>query len=1129
MNKTCIPIQFDFGLVKKTLVTYLCVIVFMLIGSISAAANTYVQIGKEIKISMKKAYIKDILWEVEHQTGIVFMYNEEELDHEGKVDINVKSSDINEILDACFVSTNLTYVTENDVIVIKPIGQKQVSKEITITGIVKDENKDPLPGVTVVIKELKKGVATDVHGLYILKIPDKNKKYTIVYSFIGMITQTVEYTGQKKIDIVLKYDKKQLDKVVVTGYTTLDKESFTGTATVVKQEELLRTNSKSVIAALQVFDPSFRIKENTLWGSDPNFIPEFNIRGESSLAMNKGLDVERERRKQRTTLKDNPNLPIFILDGFEVSAQQIYDMDMHRIASMTILKDAAATALHGSRAANGVVVVTSVAPKVGELLVNYSLTTRFEFPDLSDYNLANAKQKLEIEKLAGLYDRSEGLQAWGNQDYNIIYNEVARGVNTDWLALPLRNSTNTRHYASIGGGVETIRYVIDLSYDNNKGAMKGSYRNRGSAGLSLDYRHKKWLQILNKLTYTVTDMQDSPYGSFSQYGDYQPYSAIYDENGDLLPVIGLAGKRHTNPIWLAQKLSSYTGKGSIHDLTNNMSVIVNILKDLKFTGAFSISKLETSNESFSDPNDPKYSATPNNRKGNLDIRLNTMTKWNLNALLQYNKLLKNHFVNITAGINAQSINMRDTRTYYTGFGVSFLQKPIFASDQLSPTGVFYSKSRLFGVLGTVNYSYRNTYIFDASFRLDGSSKFGRNKMFAPFWSLGAGINIHNYQYFQERDWIKTFKVKATYGSTGNVNIPLQAIVDTYSVNTEGWYATGPAANMKYLGNPDLTWEKTNTLDLGLSMGFFDDKLYFDFNYYRKQTVDLISEISIRPSSGFEKYSINSGSILNKGFEFKLNTILFQNQDWLVAVSGNIASNHNEITELGKGIQEYNKKIQDNYEAENPEYGDLLTTPLIQYYVGASTSSIYAVRSKGIDPSNGKEEFIKKNGTTTYQWVANDQVVVGNTLPTAQGAFSINLAYKGIFLTTSFMYEWGGQSYNQTLLDKVENANITYKNVDLRVLTERWKKPGDLAPFYDIKNTVITRPTSRFVQDNNILKFNNISIGYDFKSSLISKIKLTSLSVRFSANDLAHWSSIRQERGIGYPYAKHYSFSLNMSF
>ena len=299
---------------------------FVFLGIVNTHGTVYSQNEQQVTISMKNAYLKDILWAIQRQTTFVFMYHEEDLDKVGKVNVEARASTVEKILSDCLKGTGLTYVFQNEVIVLKPLDDEK-KKEIRIAGKVTDEEKAPLPGVTIMVKGTNLGTATNAEGRYSLTLPEM-KGITLLFSFVGMEPREVKYTGKDTIDVVMREDKVKMDEVVVTGYMNVRKESFTGNATTVTRDQLMKVNNKNVIAALQAFDPSFRIKENNIWGSDPNALPEFNIRGESSIAVNKGLDVEQQRRNQRTNLKDNPNMPVFILDGFEVSVEKIYDMDL---------------------------------------------------------------------------------------------------------------------------------------------------------------------------------------------------------------------------------------------------------------------------------------------------------------------------------------------------------------------------------------------------------------------------------------------------------------------------------------------------------------------------------------------------------------------------------------------------------------------------------------------------------------------------------------------------------------------------------------------------------------------------------------------------------------------------------
>ena len=308
----------------------------------------------------------------------------------------------------------------------------------------------------------------------------------------------------------------------------------------------------------------------------------------------------------------------------------------------------------------------------------------------------------------------------------------------------------------------------------------------------------------------------------------------------------------------------------------------------------------------------------------------------------------------------------------------------------------------------------------------------------------------------------------------------------------------------------------------------EDNVYLSFAYYNKKTNNLIDQLHIRHSSGFDTYSINAGGIRNEGIELNLNATVFRDEDWMVTLNGNLAHNKNTMTELGEEAQLYNESILSEWEnAQNSEYREVLSAPVIQYYEGASKSAIYAVRSAGIDPANGRERFIKKNGMSTYTWDANDQVVVGDNNPDAQGSFGFNVAWKGFYLNTTFLYQWGGQAYNETLVQKVENVDISNSNVDRRVLTERWRKPGDRTPFYALDANTATQVTSRFVQDNNYVNFSGLSLGYDFSTSLISKWRLRTLGIRFNMNDICRWSTIKEERGLSYPFSRNFSFTVSI--
>ena len=448
---------------------------FMSIFFLQAEAASQVV---RLTLNLKNVTIDEAITDMSQKTGYRFLYQMEEVLKYGKRDVNVKDATLDEVLKVLFKDTHLSYVIQNDVIIITQAkDEKKQEQPRQIKGKVIDTKKMPLPGVSILIKGTKLGVITDIDGKFKIEIP-KLDSTILVFSFIGMETVYHQLSNDRKNDekelvITMKDDVKEMDEVVVTGYGNIKKESFTGSSISVKREDLLKASATNVVQALSTFDPSFRIQQNNKWGSDPNAIPEIYIRGRSGIGV-KELDKD---ALSKSSLKNNPNLPIFIMDGFEVSVQKVYDMDPMRVENVQILKDASATAMYGSRAANGVVVITTVAPKPGEVTISYSLTGSVSMPDLSDYNLANAREKLEIEQKAGIYT-PQYYMTWKQalDAYNQRLLRVEEGVNTDWLSIPLRNSVNHKHSFSIEGGNADLRYGLDLSYNKNNGVMKDSYR-----------------------------------------------------------------------------------------------------------------------------------------------------------------------------------------------------------------------------------------------------------------------------------------------------------------------------------------------------------------------------------------------------------------------------------------------------------------------------------------------------------------------------------------------------------------------------------------------------------------------------------------------------------------------------
>ena len=1099
--------------------------------------------NKKISVTCKNEPLASALKKVEKASGYKVLFTYDEVQNY-KVTISAKGREVSHVLKTIFDKLPFDYKFKGKYINVSKrerrilnISDGPEKGDHIVRGVVFDVHGSPIPGVLITVVGKHRGTTTNVEGVFGLDL--QASKALVEFSFIGMKKKRVTLTSQSAyVKVTLEDESHELGETVITGYRNVNKNSYTGSSTQILGDDLRKVSQTNILDAIQSFDPSFRIMDNTQFGSDPNAMPEMTIRGQSGVG-NRALDTD---QLSKSNLKNNPNLPTFIMDGFEVSIEKIYDLDPTRIESITILKDAAATAIYGSRAANGVVVVTTVAPKPGEVRVSYGFTGTLETPDLRDYNLANASEKLEIERRAGLYDPNIGNYFNESEAVNAYNKKLAlikRGIDTDWLSLPLRNGLDQKHSVFIEGGTQNLRYGIDGSFNKVQGVMKGSGRDRYGVGISLDYRLKKF-QVKNTTTFNHTKSKESPYGSFGDYTSLMPYDTPY-ENGVLTQTLryssGSGGRTINNPLYEAT-LSNYNWN-SYDEFINNLSFNWYINDYWMAKGQFSITKKYSRSERFIDPLSTKTSVSSDNasankdKKGDLYMTSGNDLSLSGNAFIYYNQSFGKHNLNGSAGWEISTSTYDNVSSHYRGFPSGQFHSLNYANEIYKKPTKTEGTSRMVSMLATANYTWNNIYLLDLSVRFDGSSEFGSNQRWAPFFSTGAGINIHNYDFLKGNKYINKLKLRGSYGRTGKVNFPDYAAQTVYEPLFDEWYATGYGAVLKALGNKDLTWEKTDKYDFGIETQLFNERLTIDFDYYYEKTIDLVNDVTISTTSGFSTYKNNMGEIENKGLEMTARYDVFKNKNWLVALWGNIAHNTNKILKISDSQRAYNQRVADFYKSETGAAlrDSKYAVPIAQYEEGQSLTSIWAVKSLGIDPTTGKELYQNRDGSVTDKWDATQEVVCGNTQPDFNGAFGVNLNYKQWSLFASFLYEWGGQSYNQTLVDRVENANIEFGNVDLRVLTDRWQKPGDVAQFKNIQDaSMTTLPTSRFVQNNSFLRLNALTLTYDFSREWLKRnLGLRMLRLEASTSDLINWNSVRQERGLSYPKSYKFNFSVKAQF
>lgn len=996
--------------------------------------------------------------------------------------------------------------------------------------VIEKLSKEPMVGVTIRLDGHSTGVITDINGCYVLTLPEKGG--LVIYSYIGFETRKIKVTSRQKVDVQMVEATESIQEVIVTGYNSIQKESFTGNTTKIEKEDLLKVNPNNLISAIQTFDPSFRIQENLAAGSDPNSLPQFVLRGqtgigETTLGQTSTSSISRE------VLSGNSNLPIFILDGFEVDVEKIYDLDMNSIHSINILKDAAATAMYGSRAANGVIVIERRAPEAGKFRVQYSGVLSAELPDLSSYNLMNAREKLETERLAGLYDsNTPEIDPYTNGYYQRL-NNVLTGVDTYWLSQGLRTALNHKHSVFIDGGENDVRWGVELGFRGTEGVMKHSSRKNANAAFYVDYRIGG-LQIKNKVTYTYNKSTDVPFNSFSDYSHLLPYMRLYDENGDYVRRLekfdGASGTQ-VNPLYEINFYNSFDHSG-YDEVTDDLSLNWRITDGLRLRGQFSVLMRNSTGDLYKDPASASYSASTGNINGEKTESTQKRTVIDGSLSLMYNNTFKGHNLNICLSSNMRQTQSTASETRYRGFPGGDLVSSNYAAEVYGKPSSSDNTTRLVGALLTSNYTYNNIYLADLTGRIDGSSEFGSDKRWSMFWSTGAGINIHNYDFMKSNELFSMLKFRASYGLTGKTNFSLYSAKDMYQLQTDSWYPTGYGVFLYQMGNPNLKWERKYTLDYGVEIGLWHDKIYLKASAYDERTIDLITDYTIPSSTRFTSYKENMGKVKNTGVELELRARLYSDRNWLFQLYGSFARNKNTIVEISQAMRDYNKRVEELFSGYNPESSSdsKYAKTYLKYYEGASLTSIYGMKSLGISPTNGKEIYLRRNGDVTDVWSADEWTIIGDTAPKGQGSFGYTLSYKQLSMFASFLYTFGGGAYNNTLVSYVENADIKNDNVDKRVLLDRWQKPGDITTMKDIRDrNVTTGASSRFVQKNNTLQWSSLTMSYNFRPEQLKKLHLSGLRLSFTMNDLFYWSTIRQERGLDYPYSRSFNLTTNIIF
>ncbi len=1024
------------------------------------------------------------------------------------------------------------------------------AQNITLKGTVKDEKGESIPGAIVQQMGANNVTQTKADGSFELK--NVTPKATIRVSFVSYKAAYITLNpGQHTISVILKSSTTTLAEVTVnTGLYKRPVGNFTGSAKAYTGEELKTVNPRNVMQALAVLDPSVRLSENNILGSDPNQLPIIQIRGQNNFpvsSQNGTSATPVSNGDMMSSYLANPNEPLIILDGFQTTMQTIYDMDINLIANITVLKDAAATVAYGSKAANGVIVVETKQPLAGKIRASYAVNFNIELPDLSSYNLMDAAGLLEAQRLSGMYnDENQFIDIGKKQWYGYRLDQVKRGVNTYWPSQPLQVGFGVNHSLSLTGGAGALRYGLSLGYNDSEGVMKESGRKRYSLNYNLSYTVKK-LRFDNRISLGYSKGNNTSWGSFSSYTQQFPYFRHKDDSGNLIKLlepynnelgfdIPAPGGSFTNPMYNSTlNTRSYAATLNI---TNNTNAEWAISDNFQIRGSLGWTRNMPNSETFYPADHTTFvgSLSPFPELGSYSQMkgTNNVIDGKINA--NYNKRFGRHTLLASLGGSLQSTSSTSTQIGVVGIPNDYLDELGMANgfgiSNRKPVSQKNLSKSLSNYL-SLSYNYADRYTAEFTINQSGSSQFGTNNKMAPFYGGGLAWNITKENFFKPNRFIQSAKLRASMGITGNQNFSPGMSQQIYQYSFTNNYRLQLGALLGNYANPDLKWQQTLKKNLGLSLGLLDGKLNASVELYQETTDNLILPLDVAPSTGFVNYQDNLGGTKNEGYELVISAPIIKNvaKNIFWTMSFNTGHYNSVITRLSPAIDAINKA---NNSTNDPKISQ--KSPLPRFVVGESMTRIWAVPSLGIDPATGKEVFEKLDGSRTFTWDALDKRPIGDANSKFKGGLSSNFTYKNFVLNFNLVYQFGGYMYNQTLVDKVENVNLLIANADQRVLTDRWKQPGDHASFKSLvtkgdSGLQQTLATSRFVQKNDFLDISSITVGYNFPANLkwVKASHLSAPRIMVTQNNFARLGTIRVERGTGYPFTRSFSFGLSTNF
>lgn len=965
--------------------------------------------------------------------------------------------------------------------------------------VIDAQTGDPVIGVNVLVKGTTNGTITDIDGKYELNAP---AGAVLQISFIGYKTVEITATASEQT-IKLQEDTETLEEVVVVGYGVQKKESLTGAMSTLKENRLKDVTTPTV--------------ENMLNGKVSGV---YVAPGSGQPGSNGAVQI-----RGRATLSGSTS-PLWVIDGVIVGEDPGV-LNPSDIENMTILKDAASTAIYGSQGANGVIIVTTKMGKSEKMKINASVK-------LGVSTMTNGK--MEVMNGAELYDYYASFP--NQEDIKFSrWNPELRNANFDWGELASQAGFTQDYNISLSGGNEKMSSYFSLGYYSEEGTVKGYKYDRYSFRYHSNYKPFSWLTIKPNISGSMKNTDDSQYDYTAKYTMF-PWDSPYDEDGNLVPDrysgwVDSSDLNYLNSISYGNHTTRKT-----YEFSGNFDFDIKITDWLTFTSVNNYRWTGYFQSTYTDPRTDSASGV----QGRVEEEQTNNIQRYTNQYLTFNKMFGKHSVQALLAYEFMDTSAKVINAKGTGIVSGF--EVLDATATPEEVGGNLTEWAKQSVFAKANYTYDNRYLAEVSLRRDGASNFGDDKKYGNFFSISAGWNINREKWFKS-DWVDVLKLRASYGSVGNIPYSKYPQYGLYSVSSN--YNGIPAILISQVGNKDLTWEQTYTAGVGIDANFFNNRLRFVFDYYNKYTSNILYQVPVSGLTGITSRWQNVGEMRNSGIEITIGGDIIRTKDWLWSLDLNMGYNKNKLEKLYG--DDPNMMIIGGGGNDTSIAG--AAEKVLK--VGYSTDRYYLREWAGVDPKNGAPLWYKNDGSgeTTSNYSEAKQVMTEATSPKLFGGFNTSLTWKNIDLNASFGFSLGGKIYNYSRQEYDSDGAYTDRN-QMKLIDgwSRWEKEGDIATHpaasYGNKSNS-NKASTRYLEDGDYLKLRSLSIGYNLD---LSKYYIQNMRIYFTAENvftLTGFSGIDPEvpayydettgtyKSIGtaganlYPSTRKFMFGINLTF